>query len=204
MRSGTRRSAGRSGRAAGKRSSRTAMLWRCGPRPRGCTDSPAWPRAGPVRALPRGSTCHTPRCPRRRVARRHARRVEGRRLEEWRFKVAKLHGMTGGADLLGVDFARRDVGILRLRRAGQAERHRGGEYQSFHAQSPFWSSVGRGRPAGPDQDQAFDLPCLSQRSGRRALVRLSACSRRHLAIFSWSPESRISGMARPSQSRGRV
>ncbi len=42
------------------------------------------------------------------------------------------------------------------------------------------------------------------RSGRRSLVRCSACSRRHAAIFAWSPDSSTSGTSRPRHLGGRV
>src|SRR5205823_1780907 len=45
---------------------------------------------------------------------------------------------------------------------------------------------------------------ILSRSGRRSRVRESACSRRHCAIFAWSPESRTSGTLRPRNSGGRV
>src|SRR5882724_4977195 len=44
----------------------------------------------------------------------------------------------------------------------------------------------------------------AMRSGRRALVRASASAFRQAAIRAWSPETRISGIGRPSNSCGRV
>ena len=53
----------------------------------------------------------------------------------------------------------------------------------------------------------YPLPlraCRAHKSGRRSRVRRSDSARRHSAMRLWSPESSTSGMARPSQSRGRV
>src|SRR5262249_4976233 len=44
----------------------------------------------------------------------------------------------------------------------------------------------------------------AHRSGRRSRVNRSASARRHPATLAWSPEIRISGIGRPSQTCGRV
>src|SRR3954447_22626369 len=44
----------------------------------------------------------------------------------------------------------------------------------------------------------------AQRSGRRIRVRASASARRHAATLAWSPETRMSGIGRPSNTWGRV
>ena len=47
-------------------------------------------------------------------------------------------------------------------------------------------------------------PLSAHRSGRRARVRASASACRQAATLAWSPEARISGIGRPSNSCGRV
>src|SRR5438132_243850 len=64
----------------------------------------------------------------------------------------------------------------------------------------FVPSVITGRPKTILR-QAF---CRVSRSGRRSRVRATASSRRHCAIFAWSPERSTSGTRRPRKSGGRV
>ena len=64
------------------------------------------------------------------------------------------------------------------------------------------AASGEGRPS-PRQRRS-NRAVAQTKSGRRSRVIRSACALRHAAILAWSPDSRISGIGRPSHSRGRV
>ncbi len=77
---------------------------------------------------------------------------------------------------------------------------------SLGTHSPFqgaraWRVIASPADPTPESSVAY-FP--SNKSGRFVFVRSKACSLRHLAIFPWSPESRMSGTLMPRHSAGRV